>query len=246
MNHFLQTVRALVFYAICAVTTVLFSLLAYVFIWFMPLRGRFSVIVLWTHLTLWLARVICGLRYRIHGLDNLPVQGAFVVLAKHQSAWETFLLLSLLKPVSIILKQELLKIPAFGWGLATIKPIAIDRSNPKKAMRQIREEGLKRLRELHMPVLIFPEGTRIAAGQRGKYARGGAALAIEAGVPVVFVAHNAGYFWPTGQLAKTPGIIDVYISPPQPSGEYASAKALTDAAEQWIEAHVHAPQNQDG
>lgn len=245
MMRLQRKIRASLFYLLCAVSTLIFSLPSAI-IWCLPIHQRFVYISWWTYLTLWLLKVLCGIDYRIHGRENLPGHGPFVVLAKHQSAWETFLLLMLLKPVSIILKQELLKIPAFGWGLATIKPIAIDRSNPKKAIRQIRETGLMRLRQNHMPVLIFPEGTRIAAGQTGKYARGGAALAMEAGVPVVFIAHNAGYFWPSGQMPQRPGTIDLYISKPVNSTDYDNPRTLTAEAQAWIEAHVFEPRDGQG
>lgn len=232
--------RSFIFYCLYAGFTTVFSLLAVSIVVLLPYNQRLAIILLWNRFVLASAKYVCGIHYRIHGLENLP-KGAYVALSKHQSAWETFLLLLILKPVSIILKKELLKIPGFGWGLRMLKPIPIDRDNPRVALRQIRDLGLQRLKEDNMPVLVFPEGTRMAPGEAGRYARSGASLAIDAGVPLVFIAHNAGYFWPSSHMTKYPGTIDVYISEPV-NTEGRSAAELTQMAEQWIETHVKAPQ----
>jgi 1-acyl-sn-glycerol-3-phosphate acyltransferase len=148
--------------------------------------------------------------------------------------------LLLLRPVSIILKKELLSIPGFGWGLRMLKPIAIDRSNPKQALKQIQKIGLSRLQEDKIPLLIFPEGTRVAVDGTAKYARSGAALAIASECPIIFIAHNAGYFWPSDEFHKTPGTLEVIISEPQ-NIQGKSSKEITDAAEVWIRANVRPP-----
>jgi len=234
--------RTGVFYLTYTGFTTLFSLMAITFVPLLPYKKRLTIILLWNKFVLLTAKLICGIDYRIHGLDNIP-KGAYVVLAKHQSAWETFLLVLLLKPISIILKQELLKIPGFGWGLRLLKPIPIDRSNPRAALRSIRKIGLKRLQEEEIPILVFPEGTRTALGESGRYARSGAALAIEAQVPVIFIAHNAGYFWPTSHRLKYPGTIDVFISKAVDT-QGREAAELTKEAETWIESHVLVPEHQ--
>jgi 1-acyl-sn-glycerol-3-phosphate acyltransferase len=158
------------------------------------------------------------------------------VLSKHNSQWETFYLQLLFQPLATIMKRELLNIPAFGWGLRLLNPIAIDRGNPRDAMRQMLDQGSDRLGE-GLSVLVFPEGTRTPEGIEPRYARGGAALAIRAGVPMVPVAHNAGMFWPPHRLWKYPGTIQVSIGPAINAGG-SSAKELTEQAREWIEGEV--------
>ena len=245
MNKLLLNCRTLIFYLLYATFTTVFGLVTLPFIRFLSLNTRFAFIAFWVHCVLGLARIICGIHCRVHGLDNRPANGPYVVLANHQSAIETFLLMMLLKPVSIILKQELLRIPIFGWGLSMIHPIAIDRNNQRNAIRQIRRHGLQRLQEDGMPVLIFPEGTRVGVNENRAFARSGAALAIEAGVPVVFVAHNAGYFWPASHKTKYPGTVDFYFSEPV-SSEGRDARELTEQARQWIRQHIVEPEASTG
>jgi 1-acyl-sn-glycerol-3-phosphate acyltransferase len=231
--------RSVIFYILYAGFTAFFSLLCVSFIYLLPYHQRVKVIVMWNRVIVLSLKLVCGVHYRVHGMENIPNQ-PYVALSKHQSAWETFYLVDHLQPVSTILKQELLKIPGFGWGLRLLKPIPIDRKNPREALKTIRRVGLQRLTEEKIPVLIFPEGTRTAVGGKGSYARSGAALAIEAGVPVVLIAHNAGYFWPTTHWIKSPGVIDVFVSEPIAT-DGLNATELTKQAELWIEAHVKVP-----
>lgn len=235
------SLRALVFYVLYVCFTLTFSTSALFFIWFLPFRTKFAYLTVWNRTVVFLSRYLLGIRYRVKGLKNIPKDGPFIILAKHQSQWETFFLLLLFNPVSIILKKELLSIPGFGWGLRMMKTIAIDRSNPKQAMKQIQSEGLVRLKEDRIPILIFPEGTRIPFGQKGKYARGGASLAIAGDVPVIFVTHNAGYFWPADRFLKYPGTVDMIISEPV-NAHGKTALELTTLAEEWIETNLPQPQ----
>lgn len=237
LNNLQLRIRSGLFYASYIILTVLFSLLAVVLLSFLPFRTRFTIIAYWSKFCILFTRIFCGIRYNITGLENLPKDQAYVVLSKHQSQWETYFLMQLLAPVSIICKKELLKIPGFGYGLSLLKPIAIDRSNPRQALKDIQTIGLQRLQEDKVPVLIFPEGTRTDIGKTGKYARGGAQLAIKAGVPVVFISHNAGYCWPSGEFIKYPGSVDIVISEPVTT-EGKTALELTNEAESWIESHV--------
>ena len=198
----------------------------------LPYRLR-QEIVTWANVFIvhWLS-LTCGIKVKVEGLENIP-NTPCVVVSKHQSAWETYYLQRLFRPVSTILKRELLKVPFFGWGLYFMHPIAIDRSNPRKAMRQVQTQGLQRL-EQGNNVLIFPEGTRVSFGEEGKYARSGASLAIEAGVPLIPITHNAGYCWPSGTFIKKPGTIHVVIGKPiETSG--ADSKQLTTEVRDWIE-----------
>ncbi len=240
INKITLFIRSLIFFLVYASFSTVFCLTAVFFIWWLPFNTQFNYLTQWNKCVIFFAKYLAGIKYEVDGLENIPKEGSFVVLVKHQSQWETFFLLLLFKPISIILKQELLNIPGFGWGLRLIKPIAIDRSNPKQALKQIQEEGKKRLLEDQLPILIFPEGTRITAGERGKYAKGGAALAINAGVPLLLVSHNAGYFWPADKFFKHAGTVKLFISKPIDTAG-RTAKELTEEAEQWIESHVEVP-----
>jgi 1-acyl-sn-glycerol-3-phosphate acyltransferase len=175
-------------------------------------------------------------RWQVEGLDRLPPR-PYVIVAKHQSQWETFFLQLPFAPNSTILKQELLKIPVFGWGLSSVKPIAIDRSQRREALKQILEQGTARLQE-GLNVLIFPEGTRTDPGHVGRYARGGADLACKAHVPVVPVAHNAGEYWPGKRFLKFPGTVQVVVGEPLQS-DTLEGRALMNQAADWIEVEVN-------
>lgn len=199
---------------------------------FLSPHNRYRVTSTWTRMMLFLLRNVCGLRYRIVGAENIPKTPS-IVLSKHQSAWETLAFQEIFPPQVWVLKKELLRIPFFGWGLAMTSPIAIDRSARKKALEQIVEQGKDRLRQGFW-IVIFPEGTRIPPGQRGKYRIGGAWLATHTNVPVVPVAHNAGEFWGKNSFVKHPGIITVSIGKPiDPTG--MEAGELNAQVEAWIE-----------
>jgi len=178
---------------------------------------------------LWLT---CGIRYRVEGRENLPA-GPVVVLSKHQSAWETIAFTVIFPPHSWVLKQELLDIPVFGWMLKRFSPVAIDRSQPRKALRQLLEQGGRYLRE-GLWIVVFPEGTRVPPRIRGQYAAGGALLAARNRVPVVPVAHNAGDFWPARGFLKYPGTVQVRIGACIDT-EGKDAAEINAAAEDWIE-----------
>ena len=200
--------------------------------WPLPARTRYRVITFWSRIMVKLAGVLCGVRFRVEGLDNLP-SGSAVVLCKHQSAWETLALQQILPMQVWVLKRQLLHIPFFGWGLAMLNPIAIDRGSPARALRQLLEQGKQRLAAGYW-VVIFPEGTRVQPGERRRYHAGGAWLAQRAGVPVVPIAHNAGELWPRKAFLKQPGMITVSIGPAiQPDA--GGAAELLALAEDWIE-----------
>lgn len=188
----------------------------------------------WSLLMLRLLRVICGLEYRISGLENLP-QTPCILLSKHQSAWETIALPGLIpRPQTWVLKRELMGVPFFGWALKAYQPIAIDRAAGRKAMRQLLQQGKAHLAAGNS-ILVFPEGTRVAVGERKPFTIGGALLAERDNAPIVPIAHNAGVFWKRRGLRKRPGRIELIIGPPiQPEGR--SAHELNALAEEWINA----------
>ncbi|WP_297325462.1 lysophospholipid acyltransferase family protein [Nitrosomonas sp.] len=198
-------------------------------------HNRYRVTSSWTMIMLFLLRHLCGIRYQIIGAEHIPKTPS-IVLSKHQSAWETLAFQKIFPPQVWVLKKELLRIPFFGWGLAMTSPIAIDRSAKKKALEQIVEQGKDRLQQGFW-IVIFPEGTRIPPGQRGKYRIGGAWLATHTNVPVVPVAHNAGELWGRNSFVKHPGTITVSIGEPiDPTG--MEAGELNAKVEAWIEAEM--------
>ncbi len=200
---------------------------------FLPFRARFRLVCGINYFFLWWARVACGVGYRVEGLEHMPSSGGFVILANHQSEWETFFLQVAVGPLSTVLKQELLKIPFFGWALALLNPIAIDRSERSGALKQILKQGKARLQE-GIPVLIFPQGTRVKAGKLGRFNKGGAMLACAAKVPVLTIAHNAGEHWPSGSFLKYPGTIKVVIGPLLET-EGRTVDEVHDQSKAWLE-----------
>ena len=198
----------------------------------LPRMLRYRIISGWSRLVVVLARRILGIGWRIEGSENLPDRPA-VILAKHQSAWETMAFQLIFPPQVHVLKRELLWIPFFGWGLALMSPIAIDRSRGFAALRSIARRGRERLAQGFW-VVVFPEGTRVAPGERRAYQLGGAWLAVASGAPVVPVAHNAGLVWPRNAFVKRAGTVTVRIGPPIESAN-RKPQAINDLAEAWIE-----------
>jgi 1-acyl-sn-glycerol-3-phosphate acyltransferase len=230
-----QAIRTFFFYLLLSSSSFFWCILCVFVAPFLPFRARYRfVIQTWCRCATWLAKVVVGIRYEVQGLENIPQQPC-VILAKHQSTWETFFLSALFEPLSQVVKRELLYVPFFGWAMAMLKPIAIDRSNPKAALKQLAKQGAERI-EQGAWVLIFPEGTRIPPGQIGKFSRGGAALAVNAGLPVLPIAHNAGEFWPKQGWAKFPGTIQVVIGPlMHAEGEGPRAVAeINERAFAWV------------
>lgn len=217
--------------AVSAVTVAVLS----VFLLPFNFNVRYRFISQWARFNLWWLALTCGLRYEVTGRENIPA-GTAIIFCKHQSAWETLALQAVFPPQIWLLKRELLWIPFFGWGLAMLEPIAINRDAGLRAMRQLVEQGTARLRAGRW-VVIFPEGTRVAAGQRGTYHKGGALLAEKSGFPVVPVAHNAGEFWPRQGFLKKPGTIRMIIGPAIPTQGLRTAE-INALAEAWIEAQM--------
>lgn len=234
----------LVLVSVCLRSTVYFAgqvlstlLLGPVLLAAYPLRfeTRYAVANLWVRFNLWMLETVCGLKYEVQGLENIPERNG-VILCKHQSAWETLALQALFPPLVFILKRELLRIPVWGWAMATLEPIAINRQAKSAAMKQILRDGEERLKDGRW-VVIFPEGTRVAPGQKGRYGTSGGLLAHRAGCPVVPVAHNAGEYWARRAFLKFPGVIRVRIGPLIESTTLSAAE-ITHQAEQWIESRM--------
>jgi len=198
----------------------------------LPFPTRYCIIRQWARFQVFLLKALCGLDYRVEGREHLPA-GAAIIMSKHQSAWETIVFQEIFPAQTWVLKRELMWIPLFGWALALLRPIAINRGAGRQAIEQIIAQGRERLQS-GIWVVVFPEGTRVAPGARRRYGVGGAVLAAETGYPVVPVAHNAGSFWPRRGFLKRPGTIRVVIGPAiDPRGR--KAEEIIRRTEEWIE-----------
>jgi len=204
----ITAVRALIFYIGYILAMVVVSCVLTPVALLLPAGPRSWLILRYNWFTLFWLKVTCGIRYDIQGIEHIPTDRNVVILSNHQSEWETIYLQLVTRPMSTVLKQELLKIPFFGWGLKALNPIPLDRSKPAAAMKQVLKEGQKRLADGYS-VLIFPEGTRTEPGTRGNHKKGGAMLATKKGTAILPVAHNAGEHWTSSALDKKPGTIRV-------------------------------------
>jgi len=223
--------RSLAFWLVFAVSTMICSTLL-LFTALFPFRTRWKLLQIWVEFILWWLKVTCKLTHEVRGSEHIT-STAGIVFAKHQSTWETIALQQIFPMQVWVAKRELMWLPFFGWGLAIMKCIHIKRGTGKAAVTQLVTQGRARLGEGTW-VVIFPEGTRIPAGQRGRYRIGGAVLAEQSGYTIIPVAHNAGEYWPRRSFIKRPGVIQVRIGAPiDPAGK--SAQQILVEASSWIE-----------
>jgi 1-acyl-sn-glycerol-3-phosphate acyltransferase len=230
----MQLLRSLVFTAFFFVFTLLYAVFFVLVAPFMPYASRFALARIWGQVLLGALRLCCGLGYVVEGQERLPA-GTHVILMKHSSAWETFAQAALLPPQAWVLKRELLRIPVVGWGIQLLRGIAIDRGAGGVAVRQMIDQGKRRLAE-GVWVVVFPEGTRMPPGETRRYGAGGAALAAEAGALIVPVAHNSGYYWPRRGWVKKRGTIRVVIGAPI-LAQGRDPREINAEAQAFIEAH---------
>ena len=226
--------RSLAFWIVFPVSLVLFATLLILTVPF-SLTTRWALVQRWVTFILWWLRVTCKLSHEVQGAEHItPAAG--IVFSKHQSTWETIALQQIFPLQVWVAKRELMWIPFFGWGLALMKCIHIRRGSGKAAIKQLVTQGKARMEE-GIWVVIFPEGTRIPAGEQGRYRIGGAVLAEQTGRSIVPVAHNAGEYWPRRSFIKRPGVIQVRIGAPiSPEGK--TAQQLLDEASGWIEGQM--------
>lgn len=232
----MHLIRSLLFSAVMIVSTVITALLIVVLA-FLPFRLLSRISSCYARFIIYSLKVLCGIDFQLRGLENIPVagdKGAAIIFCKHQSAWETYALQIFFPPQVWVLKRELLWVPFFGWGMAALRPIAIDRSSGSKAVKQIIKQGKQRLDD-GIWVTFFPEGTRVAPGKVKKWGTGGAILAERSGYPVVPVAHNAGEFWGRRQLIKKPGTVQVIIGPAIDTRGF-KASEVNQQAQAWMDA----------
>ncbi len=201
----------------------------------LPYRLQFWIARRWGRSMLWAGRLLCGLDFVLEGAENIP-RGPCVFMIKHTTVFEVYAQLAWLPPQSWVLKRELLWIPIFGWGLAAMKPIAINRNSGRGAVAQVLEQGKARLAQ-GICLSVFPEGTRVGLGDTKRYGVSGAALALEAGVDIVPIAHNAGDFWPRRGVLKRPGLIRFCVGPPI-SAAGRRPKETNLLVQHWVESKM--------
>ncbi len=224
-------IRSSIFYIGYCVSLFLIGIIS-LFLLLLPLKIAAPIVISWNHFILAWLKLCCGIDYKVSGnINNYPQP--CVILANHQSFWETIFLQIQFYPLTTVLKRELLRIPFFGWGMRVLRPIAIDRGSPVQALKQIKKTGVERLQS-GQNVLIFPEGTRQPVDQLGTFARSGADIAKAANVPIIIVSHDAGRYWRNKEMLKYPGTINITISEPIDIAD-KNTKQVMQEVKQWIE-----------
>jgi 1-acyl-sn-glycerol-3-phosphate acyltransferase len=232
----MSAVRSLLFLLFQALVTPVYAFVMLALFW-IPRVPMYRIAAAWCRTNLWGARWICGIRHRAIGTGNIPPSNVpHIVMSKHSSTWETLALTCFFPPLAYVAKKELLSIPFFGWGFALASPITIDRKAGMDAMHQIAKQGRKRFAQGFW-IVFYPEGTRIKAGTRAKYKTGGTRLALDLGVGIVPVAHNAGWLWPKGVFGKQPGTVTISFGKPIAT-EGKDSQQLISEVETWIENEV--------
>jgi len=237
----LCALRSGLFVLFLAVTVVPWALVVLVFSLFGSSTAIYWLCTGWLRVAIWGARVICGVRYRVTGLDRVPSaadgRAAVLLAPKHQSTWETFAFPTIMPhPLAYVFKRELLYVPFFGWAMARMDMIHIDRSKRAEAWNKVAAQG-KRIMGQGGWVIMFPEGTRAPRGGQGTYKSGAARLAIATGTPIVPIAVNSAICWPRKSWLLRPGLIDVVIGHPiAVAGR--QPEELTREVETWIEAEM--------
>ena len=236
-GRWLAVVRSAIYVLFLAATVVPYAITVVLLSIFVRGTRLYWFTIGWLRLSIWGARVICGVRSRLHGMENLP-DSAVILLPKHQSTWETFAFPGLMPhPLCYVFKRELLYIPFFGWAMARLDMVHIDRSKRAEAWNRVAEQGRRFMAQGNW-VIMFPEGTRGPRGGRGTYKAGGTRLAVTTGTPVVPIAVTSARCWPRKSFVLTPGVIDVSVGKPIPSVGREPDELMREV-EAWIEAEMH-------
>lgn len=225
-------IRSFAFYVGFYVSIIFHSVLCVIICPFLSVKRKFIFVTLVTHFITWWLKITCKINVNVKGAKNIITDQTYIVMCNHQSAWETFFLQTLLTPLSTVLKEELMRIPLFGWALRFLKPIAINRNQKFKSLKKLISHGKDRLEE-GISVLIFPEGTFFPKVVPEEYLKGSAALASSARYPILPIVHNSGEHWPPDKLLKIPGTIRVVIGPAIHS-ENHSVDEIQKRAISWI------------
>ncbi len=235
----MKLIRSSLFALFMLVFTPFWSVLCMLTFPFLSPENRYSFIGIWNKAVIAMLKILCDVHYEIRGMANLQavLNERVVILSKHQSAYETIAYIALIpKQLCFVFKRELLWIPFFGWALALLKMIHIDRSNKMTAALSVASQGRKRLSEGKW-IMLFPEGTRTPTGSTKPYRKGGARLASATNALVLPIAHNAGRCWPKNSFIKNPGTVIFSIGPAITSSN-KSAEQLQQEVEGWIEAEM--------
>ena len=241
MQRWLWALRSALFFLFLVITVIPWG--SFVVLMSVLVRGTrlYWVCAGWLATAIWGARVICGVRYRVQGMEHLPsaenARGAVLLAPKHQSTWETFAFPALMShPLSYVFKRELLWIPFFGWSMARLDMVHIDRSRRTEAWNRVAQQGARFMAQGNW-VIMFPEGTRTPRGEQGVYKSGAARLAITCDTPIVPIAVTSARCWPRKSFLLRPGVVDVSIGRPiDVTGR--NPDELTREVEAWIEAEM--------
>lgn len=226
---------SLVFVVSMFLSSVYVSIIGTLFLLF-PFKVRYYYLNFFSVFNLWALKVLCGIRYEVEGLENVPEDEACIIISKHQSALETMIVQRVLPPLTFVVKRELLWLPFFGWGLKSMDPIAIDRKAGRRAIVEIVRQGEEKLAK-GIWLVIYPEGTRSKPCTKQRYRMGGAILAEKSGYRVVPVAHTCGEFWPKGFFMRQSGTIKMVIGAPiETTGK--TANQINKETEHWIESKM--------
>jgi 1-acyl-sn-glycerol-3-phosphate acyltransferase len=227
-----QLLRSLLFTTYMMASALVFGAVMTLGFW-LPYPAQFAIARSWARILLWVLERLCGLKYVVEGRERIP-SGNHIVMSNHTSAWETVAQFLIFPPQVWVLKRELLWIPFIGWGMKLLRPIAINRGEGHRAVNQVVEQGKARLSE-GLWIIIFPEGTRVVAGDTRKFGVSGALLAIASGRSLVPLSHNAGTFWARRGFLKKRGTIRVVIGEPiEPAGK--NPRELNEEVKRAIEA----------
>jgi len=232
---YLQYFYSLAFVCTMFISSIYVSIIGTLFLPFSFLV-RYKYINFYSVLNLWVLKHLCRIDYKVEGIENIPENEACIIFSKHQSALETMMVQRIFPPLTFVVKRELIWIPFFGWGLKSIDPIAINRKAGRKAILQIIEQGIDRLKK-GISIVIFPEGTRSKPGTKLPYKKGGAILAAKSEHRVIPVAHTAGEFWPKGFFSRQTGTIVLSIGPVIET-KNRKAEDIMREAEDWIESKM--------
>lgn len=230
----LWRMRVLMFYiAIAALSLITCPILAFMYLTGTHYDHRYALAKRYSEIFIWFGEIICGLKHEVIGLEKLPKTPA-VFMANHQSFWENVFMQLIVPKHSWVIKKELFSIPLFGWGLKMMDPIAVDRKD-MVSLTRILKEGQKKIKQ-GLSLIIFPESTRVLPHQNKRYKPSAIKLAMEAKVPVVLMAHNAGVYWPKSFWIRKPGTITVEILSVIPPENLANAdvREVTQEIEQVI------------
>ncbi|CAC9435123.1 Acyl-CoA:1-acyl-sn-glycerol-3-phosphate acyltransferase [bacterium endosymbiont of Bathymodiolus sp. 5 South] len=226
--------RSLLYFLGSTIVLVLLTTIV-LMLFFTPVKVRYAILVNWSKFCIWWLRMTLNIKLEVMGKENIPTTPC-VIISNHQSTWETIGLQQVFPHQTWVLKRELLLIPVFGWALAMLKPIIINRGEKFKALKKVIKQGADRINE-KIFVVVFPEGTRQPYGKLGEYQKGGISIAKKTGCDISPVYHNAGRVWPKGSFIKYPNTITVVIGKPI-SVAGKSATVLIKEIRDWTESQA--------